>query len=87
MMVLFNVERETYYSSSLIKAFDVYIVVEDTVALLLTGEAYCIEHFVCLVDVVFSSAEEASTKWIRNVRLKRIRQLYGRKEDEGSKIW
>ena len=80
-------ERETYYSSSLIKAIDVYIVVEYTVAMLLTGEAYCIKHFVCLVDIVFSSAEKASAKWIRNFPVRRIRQLYGQKEDGVSKIW
>ena len=70
-MVLQDLEREAYYSSSLFKALDVYVVVEYTVTMLLTGEAYCIKHFVCLFDIVFSSAEKASARRIRNVPVRR----------------
>ena len=54
--------------------------------MLLTGEAYCTKHFICLVDIVFSSAEEASAKRIREDPIRGIRQLYGREEDEVLKI-
>ncbi len=40
--------------------------------ILLTGETYCVEHLVCLFDIVFSSAEKASAKRIRNVPVRRI---------------
>lgn len=63
---MYDVRRETYYVSSLFKLLDVYVVVEYTVTILLTGDAYCIEHLVCLFDIVFSSPEKASAKRIRN---------------------
>ena len=62
---------ETYYIPSLIKQIDVYVVVEYTVTILLTSETYCIKHFICLVDIVFSSAEKAPAKRIRNAPVKR----------------
>ena len=59
-------ESKTYYFSCLVKSIDVYVVVEYTVTVVLPGEAYCIIHLVCLVDIIFSGAEKASTKRIRN---------------------
>ena len=56
------VRKGTCHLPSLVVGLDFYVVVECTVAILRTGDAYGAEHLVCFFDIVFSGAKEASAR-------------------------